>query len=514
VTSVSTDWPVVHKPAVARARARANLVDYATERASFTWSDARAGLDGLPGGGLNIAHEALDRHIAAGRGGHIALRIVAGDGSVTEHSYAALAALTNRFADALHDLGVGPGERVFALLPRGLEVYVTALGTLKNRSVFSPLFAAYGPEPVRQRLALDDARVLVTTAALYRRKVASARDQLPGLRHVLLVDDDATAGTAGFHGLLRQADASFTIPPTDPQDPALLHFTSGTTGTPKGALHVHEAVVAHHATAAFALDLRADDVFWCTADPGWVTGTSYGIVAPLTHGATALVDQAEFDALRWYSLLERQRVTVWYSAPTALRMLMRAGDELPHEHDLSHLRFIASVGEPLNPEVVGWSADTLDHPVHDNWWQTETGGIMIANFAASDIRPGSSVGRPARCATGRRGHARRRPQGQRRPPGWPLPRRGRGPAATTGGAVNDDAARAAVAAVLGRIAPEVELDEVPGAAVLRDELDLDSLDFLALLEGLCERTGVEIPERDYGRVATLHDLVAYLVAHS
>ena len=214
---------------------------------------------------------------------------MAGDGSVTEHSYAALAALTNRFADALHDLGVGPGERVFALLPRGLEVYVTALGTLKNRSVFSPLFAAYGPEPVRQRLALGDARVLVTTAALYRRKVASARDQLPGLRHVLLVDDDATAGTAGFHGLLRQADASFTIPPTDPQDPALLHFTSGTTGTPKGALHVHEAVVAHHATAAFALDLRADDVFWCTADPGWVTGTSYGIVAPLTHGAIRIL---------------------------------------------------------------------------------------------------------------------------------------------------------------------------------------------------------------------------------
>ena len=393
MTSASTDWPVVHKPAVARARARANLVDYATERAGFSWSDARAGLDGLPGGGLNIAHEALDRHVAAGRGGHIALRIVAGDGSVTEHSYADLAALTNRFAQTLQDLGVGPGERVFALLPRGLEVYVTALGTLKNRSVFSPLFAAYGPEPVRQRLALGDARVLVTTAALYRRKVASARDQLPGLRHVLLVDDDTTAGTAGFHGLLRAADVSFTIPPTDPQDPALLHFTSGTTGTPKGALHVHEAVVAHHATAGFALDLRADDVFWCTADPGWVTGTSYGIIAPLTHGATVLVDQAEFDAVRWYSLLERQRVTVWYSAPTALRMLMRAGGELPHEHDLSQLRFIASVGEPLNPEVVVWSADTLGHPVHDNWWQTETGGIMIANFAASDIRPGS-MGRP------------------------------------------------------------------------------------------------------------------------
>jgi acetyl-CoA synthetase len=176
---------------------------------------------------------------------------------------------------------------------------------------------------------------------------------------------------------------------TRPDDLALLHFTSGTTGTPKGAMHVHEAVIAHHVTARFALDLRRDDIFWCTADPGWVTGMSYGVVAPLTHGATIIVDEGDFDAERWYRTLQDEKVTVWYTAPTALRMLTRVGEELPHRFDLRSLRFIASVGEPLNPEVVEWTNQVLGRPAHDNWWQTETGGIMIANFPSMDIKPGS-----------------------------------------------------------------------------------------------------------------------------
>jgi acetyl-CoA synthetase len=186
-----------------------------------------------------------------------------------------------------------------------------------------------------------------------------------------------------------RASDAFEIPPTDPGQPALLHFTSGTTGAPKGAVHVHEAVVAHHATGWFALDLHDDDRFWCTADPGWVTGTSYGIVAPLAHGVSLLVDEADFDAERWYALLEQERITNWYTAPTAVRMLMKAGPELARKHDLSALRFVASVGEPLNPECVVWSDEAWGLPIHDNWWQTETGGIMIANYAALPIRPGS-----------------------------------------------------------------------------------------------------------------------------
>ena len=189
--------------------------------------------------------------------------------------------------------------------------------------------------------------------------------------------------------LLVQSAGSYEIPPTDPEEPALLHFTSGTTGTPKGALHVHEAVVAHHSTAANALGLRPTDVFWCTADPGWVTGTSYGIIAPLTHGATVVCDAGEFAAKRWYRILEQQRVTVWYTAPTALRMLMRAGADVVEGFDLSALRHIGSVGEPLNPEVVVWAQETYERPVLDNWWQTETGAIMIGNRPDLPVRPGS-----------------------------------------------------------------------------------------------------------------------------
>jgi acetyl-CoA synthetase len=158
-------------------------------------------------------------------------------------------------------------------------------------------------------------------------------------------------------------------------------------------MHVHGAVTTHWATGLYALDLHADDIFWCTADPGWVTGTSYGIIAPLLHGVTSIVDVADFDAERWYRILQEQQVTVWYTAPTAIRMLMKAGPELARGFSFPKLRFVASVGEPLNPEAVWWGQEVLGKPIHDNWWQTETGGIMIANFPALDIKPGS-MGKP------------------------------------------------------------------------------------------------------------------------
>ncbi|MGZ5598825.1 MAG: AMP-binding protein, partial [Usitatibacter sp.] len=218
------------------------------------------------------------------------------------------------------------------------------------------------------------------------------------LTHVLLVGgadpaDETAAATLDFAGLLAAASEQFEIPPTDPEDMALLHFTSGTTGAPKGAVHVHAAVIAHFATGISALDLHDGDVFWCTADPGWVTGTSYGILSPLLCGVTSVVDEADFDAERWYRILEEQAVSVWYTAPTAIRMLMKAGPELVKGHRFPNLRFVASVGEPLNPEAVWWGQDVLGLPIHDNWWQTETGGIMIANTPAMDIKPGS-MGKP------------------------------------------------------------------------------------------------------------------------
>ncbi|MCK8437240.1 acetate--CoA ligase [Streptomyces sp. D2-8] len=377
-----------------------NLTDYDRARADFTWARAHTALTGLPGGGLNIAHEAIDRHVAAGLGDKVALRCLSRDNVLSTVTYAELARRTARFANVLRSLGMGHGDGVFTLLGRCPELYTAVLGTLKSTSVLCPLFSAFGPDPVEQRLSLGDARVLVTTAPLYRRKVAERRTSLPLLAHVIIVGPGAEElpGTLSFDELMSAAPDGFTVPPTSPEDMALLHFTSGTTGTPKGAVHVHEAVVAHYATAAYALDLHADDVYWCTADPGWVTGMSYGIVAPLVHGVTVVVDEGDYDARRWYRILGEQRVSVWYTAPTALRMLMRATPrqgpyDLPRSYDLSALRFIASVGEPLNPEAVVWGRDVLGLPVHDNWWQTETGCIMIANFAACEIRPGS-MGRP------------------------------------------------------------------------------------------------------------------------
>ena len=374
-----------------------NMPDYDRARAEFSWAEARARLSGLPGGGLNIAYEAVDRQAEGPLADVVALRFLSKHHPPAELTYAGLKRQTDRVAGVLDGLGVKRGERVFVLAGRIPELYVAALGTLKHGSVFCPLFSAFGPEPIEQRLRLGDARVLVTTTALYRRKAAEMRWRLPGLEHVLLVGDrDDIAETAGAEDLQALMDAapdSYQTASTAPEDMALLHFTSGTTGTPKGAIHVHEAVVAHRETGRTVLDLRPGDVFWCTADPGWVTGTSYGIIAPLTLGATVIVDEAELEVDRWYGILQDERVTVWYTAPTALRMLMRAGAEVAHEYDLSSLRFIASVGEPLNPEVVVWSQQAFGLSAHDNWWQTETGGIMIANFRSMEVRPGS-MGRP------------------------------------------------------------------------------------------------------------------------
>ncbi|MCC6968062.1 MAG: acetate--CoA ligase [Nitrospira sp.] len=375
-----------------------NLYDYDVVRNRFSWDEARAELDGLPAGeGLNIAHEAIVRHAAGPLAKRTAIRWLGKDGTIDDYSYRRLDDLTNRFANVLQSLGVAQGDRVFTLAGRIPELYIAALGTLKHRAIVCPLFSAFGPEPVRARLTIGQAKVLVTTASLYQRKVAAIRAALPQLEHVLVIGDELPAphptGTANFHHLLHQASADYHIRATDPEDPALLHFTSGTTGTPKGAIHVHGAVVAHHITGKLALDFHPDDIFWCTADPGWVTGTSYGIIAPLTNGLTSIVDEAEFDAERWYGILQDQGVTVWYTAPTAIRMMMKLGVAPIRKFDLRRLRFLASVGEPLNPEAVVWGEQAFGRPFHDNWWQTETGGIMIANYAAMDVRPGS-MGRP------------------------------------------------------------------------------------------------------------------------
>ncbi len=246
-----------------------------------------------------------------------------------ELTYAELREQTDRFANVLQALGVKRGERVFVLAGRIPELYVAALGTLKHGSVFCPLFSAFGPEPIAAAPAPRRRARAGHDAALYRRKVAQSALEPARARRTCCSSatrrrSRRSPACATFARLMGAADDRCEIAATAPEDMALLHFTSGTTGMPKGAVHVHEAVVAHHATGRMALDLHPDDVFWCTADPGWVTGTSYGIIAPLTHGVTSIVDEADFDAERWYRILQDERVNVWYTAPTALRMLMRA----------------------------------------------------------------------------------------------------------------------------------------------------------------------------------------------
>jgi acetyl-CoA synthetase len=387
-----THWSAIRKD-VDRLRVLPNLLDYKAARDTFSWEGARAEVDGLPGGGLNIAHEAIDRHALGKNAEKLAIRWLSKDLRTEDYTYAQLRTLSNRFANVLKALGVRKGDRVFALAGRIPELYVGALGTLKRGAVFCPLFSAFGPEPAHARMSIGGAKVLLTTPTLYERKVAQLRDRLPELEHILLVSESRgridVPGTLDLMELLEAAGDEYDMEPTGPEDPALLHFTSGTTGTPKGALHVHEAVVAHHITGKLALDLHPDDVYWCTADPGWVTGTSYGIVAPLTNGVTSIIDEGDFDPERWYRILQEQRVTVWYTAPTAIRMMMRSGEQMARSFDTSSLRFLASVGEPLNPEAVLWGQEAFGLPFHDNWWQTETGGIMIANFASTEIRPGS-----------------------------------------------------------------------------------------------------------------------------
>ena len=394
-TERSTRWATIQKNPAAFP-VQPNLADYDSTYAHFDWEQARQTISGLPGGqGTNIAHEAVDRHAHGTHARLEALRFVLTDNSIQSVSYATLAGQISRFASVLRRLGLERHDRVFSLLGRVPEQYVAAFGALKNGNVFCPLYAAFGPEPVRQRLAIGSGRVLVTTRALYLEHVAPVRLRLPELVLVLLIDahGDPEPHTLDFAALLAAAEPFGDPVSTQREEMAVLHFTSRASGAPKGAVHVHDAVTAYYTSALYALDLHPDDVFWCTADPGWITGLSYGVIAPLVHGITAVVDEGAFSAERCYRILDEQRVTVWYTTPTELRMLKLAGPDAAAGRDFSALRFVASAGEPLEPELVLWGQEVLGQPVHDNWWQTETGVIMIANTIAAPIKPGS-MGRP------------------------------------------------------------------------------------------------------------------------
>jgi len=391
------DYPTIGKPPLDAFAVKPNLDDYDGIRASFDYERVIDELDGLPNGGLNIGYEALDRHVKHGGADRVCYLWEGKDGAQETFTYGEMVRLTNKFGNMLRKLGVKKGDRVFVYMDRIPELYIAAFGTLKAGCIIGPLFSAFGPDAIRDRLENSDAVALITQPHLVS-KVRGLRSELPALKHVIIADHGKTPEVEGdelrWNDLFDPASEDFEIERTGPEDGAVMHYTSGTTGKPKGALHVHKAVYGHYATGKYVLDFhRDDDIYWCTADPGWVTGTSYGMFAPCTNGVTQVIYEGGFSANKWYDVIQRYKVTVWYTAPTAIRMLMKAGDEIPKRYDLSSLRYTMSVGEPLNPEAVVWGDKVIGLPFHDNWWQTETGSIMIANYPIQPIKPGS-MGRP------------------------------------------------------------------------------------------------------------------------
>jgi acetyl-CoA synthetase len=376
-------------------KAHPNLDDYDAQRAAWSWDDMWAELD-TPNGLINQAHECIDRHAASDKATKLAMIWQSTSGDVEEYTYADMKRATDKVANAFRGAGIEKGDRVFFLSDRIPELYFGVFGVLKLGAIAAPLFSAFGPEPIKDRVARAEGKVIVTTPKLLA-KVDAIRDQLPSLETVIVIDTRENTEVAdrdiAWSAIYPNASEDFTIEQTRAEDWSIMHFTSGTTGLPKGAAHVHNTVVSHYATGKYVLDFHDDDIYWCTADPGWVTGTSYGMFAPWSNGVTQIIDEGGFGANRWYETIQKFKVTVWYTAPTAIRLLMKSGSDRARRYDLSTLRYVMSVGEPLNPEGVVWGQDAFDLPIHDNWWQTETGAIMIANYPIMPIRPGS-MGRP------------------------------------------------------------------------------------------------------------------------
>ncbi|GAA0608842.1 acetate--CoA ligase [Virgibacillus siamensis] len=369
-----------------------NLQDYEKMRKTFSWDDMKKNFSWNETGKVNMAYEAIDRHAEnPDTKDKIALHYSSPDREESL-TFDDLKKSSNQFANVLKKYNVEKGERIFLFLPRSPEFYAAFLGILKVGAIAGPLFEAFMEQAVRDRLQDSEASMLITTPDLLERV---PQDDLPDLKKIVLVGDSKETSDKyiDYDKEMKDASTDFEMEWVDLEDGMVIHYTSGSTGKPKGVYHVHNAMIQHYATAEWVLDLKKDDVYWCTADPGWVTGTSYGIFAPWLYGVTNVVRGGRFSPDAWYGTLDKYNVTVWYTAPTALRKLVSAGSEIPKKHDLSSLRHIMSVGEPLNPEVVSWGLEAFDLRIHDTWWMTETGAQLIVNIPSMEIRSGS-MGKP------------------------------------------------------------------------------------------------------------------------
>jgi len=339
---------------------------------------------------FNIGHICSTNQCLSGNGNNLAFRWIKSLLEYSDYTFTALEAESNKFANILHEAGFCQGDVFFTFLPKLSEQFFAFIGCLKMQLITGTLFANFGEDALLDRLGDARAKGIITKKSLLK-KILRIRENLPFLKTIIVVDIDQhqSADILSYSALMREASAEFITPATSADTPSILHYTSGSTGKPKGVLHVHGSIVLQRATTQDVLQVKENDIYWCTADQGWVTGTSYGIIGPWSFGVTQIHYGGGYDAETWFTILEREKVTVWYSAPTALRMLMREDSAILKRFDLSNLRHICSVGEPLNPEVIRWGKDVLGKDIHDTWFQTETGAIMIANRPGLEIRPGS-----------------------------------------------------------------------------------------------------------------------------
>ncbi|MFH0988899.1 MAG: acetate--CoA ligase [bacterium] len=372
-----------------------NIGSYEERYKDFKWKLSEEELGFGKEGQYNIGYFCSDRICEQGHGEKLALIWEGFTGEIRKYSYNDIRMYSNGFARMLHECGLQPGDRICVFMDRIPELYISFLGILKMGGIVQPLFSAFGEEALFTRL--DDAKTkAVLTVKKHLGKVRRIQAQLPELKQIIVLD----AGTKilekdeiAFDMVQQGRLEHFPIYPVGPETPSVLHYTSGTTGKPKGAQHVHSSIIAQYITTKWVLDLKAEDIYWCTADPGWVTGTSYGIIGPWANGVTQTVLDAGFSAQMWYSFIEKHKISVWYSAPTAIRLLMREGMEPVNKFNLASLRHLASVGEPLNAEAVIWSEKAFGKPFLDTFWQTETGSMVISNYPGMKVKPGS-MGKP------------------------------------------------------------------------------------------------------------------------
>jgi len=380
-----------HEGRIASVATSSNLDDHEQACQSFDWVQIEQQFTWSKTGKVNLAHEAIDKHTTTSRKNKTAL--IYSDASREEkYTFEDIRLKSNQFGNVLRNHGIGKGDRFFIFMPRTPELYFALFGAIKIGAIVGPLFEAFMGTAVKDRMLDSGASAIITTPSLLQRLPLS---DLPDLKHIIIVGDqvDTEKGYVDYFKEMASASEQLELEWLDREEGLIIHYTSGSTGKPKGILHAHNAMIQHYYTGKIVLDLREDDVYWCTADPGWVTGTSYGIFAPWLNGVTNIVRGGRFSPQDWYQTLERYKVTVWYSAPTAFRMLMSAGDEVAQQYDLSSLRHVLSVGEPLNPEVIRWGLKVYHHRIHDTWWMTETGAQLICNYPSMDIKPGS-MGKP------------------------------------------------------------------------------------------------------------------------